>query len=280
MQVTLVHAYQPFTTSPVFKVHLDQTHSGQVEAVLKLFDRRCMKIYRARPHDGESEKEYQDFIERVQTGTTERIDFDDPDYDVDKENPGEFEAYLEHICHQMFENEKQTYLRLADLQGTKIPRLFNTVAFPVFRQDKSTYTVRGLLMEYIPSVTLRQLLLSWDRDKPSIPISLVPSLCDEAIAIVNLISDRSVINTDVRLENVLVRQNNSSDHPVVIIDLAQSSLRSDETEKEWKEWKRREDEEGAIGCVAEKLIKRTLGEGVWKFNRSSDTDSDDDSDSN
>jgi serine/threonine protein kinase len=278
MQVTLIRAYRPFTVSPVFKVRLDRglsRDSGKLEGVLKLYDRRCMANFRemydeGHPHDGQKEKEYEEYLDHLRQGFIKPVNFDDPDIYPDDLSPGGFEAYLESVCHQLFNAEKRTFLHLADLQGTKIPRLLCIVGYRVFRQDKSTYVVPGLLMEYIPSITLLTLFNSWKHENPPVPISVVPSLCNEAISLVNLLSDRSILNSDVRLENFLVRtQGGDNGHPVVIIDFACCRLRrSDEMDEQWMQAKWSQDEEGAVGFPLEKLVKTKLGVNVWKYRRS------------
>lgn len=64
---------------------------------------------------------------------------------------------------------------------------------------------------------------------------------------VNKLGDYEVLNNNVQLENILIR---NADYSVVMIDFVQARLRrEDESWQEWKEYKWARDEEGAIGYV-------------------------------
>ena len=94
-----------------------------------------------------------------------------------------------------------------------------------------------------------------------------------------------MLNEDVRMDNFIVREpflrpTSSQDHrhddryqlidyPAVMIDLAQTRLRSSyATEADWGASKLLEDEEGAVGYILMMLLKKTVGEGVWKYKHS------------
>ena len=55
-------------------------------------------------------------------------------------------------------------------------------------------------------------------------------------------------------------------HPVVLIDLGQTWLRTPEiTDELWEENKRHEDEEGCVGYNLRKLVNEVIGEGFWTY---------------
>jgi len=70
--------------------------------------------------------------------------------------------------------------------------------------SKRTKRFLAFWLEYIvPSITLRQFFL--EANPPYHP-GLVASVCDDAMRLVNMISDFEALNKDARLDNVLVRQ--------------------------------------------------------------------------
>ena len=104
-------------------------------------------------------------------------------------------------------------------------------------------------------------------------------MCDDAVVLINQISDHSMLNTDARLDNILVRLltspgsvpmiDNLPPNPCVLIDLAQCRLRrEDENEDAWIAVKWSQDEEGAVGHVLVGLLKKLGHEDVWKYRRS------------
>jgi hypothetical protein len=276
VSVTVVQPFRPFTVSPVMLVRWCEGLSPR-EVVLKLYDRRCMTNERRMrgqgcPYDPQRDRDYDEYLDQVLAGSIDRlhVNFDVP-WCLDGLSPGAFEASLDLACHRLFEAERQTFLHLSDLQGTKIPQLLGVVSYTVARNGgPHPFVIPGLLMEYIPSASLRELFDTWARDDPPLPISSVPSICNEAISLVNLFSDRSVLNMDVRLDNFIVRKQEHSDgHRVVMIDFARCRLRcADETDWKWAEAKQSQDEESAIGYILGRLINTRLGDGVWRYSPS------------
>jgi hypothetical protein len=112
------------------------------------------------------------------------------------------------------------------------------------------FKVPGILLEYIDGFMLSNIgenapRVSWQR------------ICDEAIRVVNIVCDHNVLNKDVRLENMMVRQKKGSKkgYEVFMIDFALSRLRGgDETNDEWRRAKWSQDEEGAIGYVMQSRL--------------------------
>ncbi|KAI1790467.1 hypothetical protein LXA43DRAFT_505953 [Ganoderma leucocontextum] len=295
----IVKAFRPFTLSPVLLVSLVQPlispydHvSLSASAVLKLYDRRCLVNTRdnfdeGKPWSLDKELEYRRYLDDVATGAVAPGDFDSRTYLRKAVSDGEFEAYLQHTAQKLFNAELATYERLRALQGKKIPKLHGVVeyeiAIPNACADGSavTETIPGLLLEYVPSVTLRQLVATWTARNPPLPNGVLTTLCEEAVKVVDRVSDFDVLNKDVRMDNFLIREPfvTSSSHgedlvvvedAVVLIDLGQCRLRrEDEGEEEWVEAKGSQDETGAVGFVVLGLICKFVGGDVWTYERSS-----------
>jgi len=105
--------------------------------------------------------------------------------------------------------------------------------------------VNGQLVEYIPSVSLRDFdfVSTWTTRVPPLHIDLLKRICDKAVTFVDRVSDFDILNLDVRLDNCYLtseRQNS-----VVLIDLTLCRLRlSDETNEVCRGAKQSEDESG------------------------------------
>ncbi|KAI8992801.1 hypothetical protein BD414DRAFT_482257 [Trametes punicea] len=301
LSCTIVKAFRPFTMSAVLLVSIVQPsarlHDGLLlpsTAIVKLYDRRCVSNTRDDFDDGKSwsldkEREYRRYLDDVATVSVTQGNFDNPTYLWDNVlSDGEFEAYIQHQSQKMFNAERTTYERLRDLQGKIIPELYGLVEYeitiPNARGDESvvTHTVSGLLLEYISSLSLRQLVATWKARDPRLPNEVLVTLCEDAVRVVDRISDFDVLNEDVRVDNLLIREpfiDNASylqdekvalvENPVVLIDLGHCRLRrEDESEGEWVQAKWSQDETGAVGFVVLGLIREFIGEGVWTYERS------------
>jgi hypothetical protein len=274
VQAKITYAFQPFTMSPVIRVSLlDSSLVGASEAILKLYDYRCMTNDREQfdeslPWSQTKELAYQQYLADSPRPVEE---FDNPGFMLDKEiSDGEFEAYLKRSCEMNLKAEMETYERLKEGQGAWLPRFYNLVS--VKRGDGTI--VDGLLFEYIPSITLRDFVKTWTTRTPPLPIDLLKRICDTGVEIVNRVSDFDILNKDVRLDNFLIRESalvktegtEPEPHPVVLIDLASCrSRQSEETDDAWKTAKLLWDETGALGFVLERKMEDQVGKGIWKF---------------
>lgn len=244
----ILSTFGQFTLSPVLRVSLlgNGIESVPSETVLKLYDRRCMVNVRAEFDEGhpftlQKEREYRQYLHALSQGDVQPCDFDDPLFMHETEiSDGQSEAFLDHSCQKMFADEFATYQRLRALQGTRIPRLYRTIEYkppPLIDENGSEVMldlIQGLLLEYIPSVSLRSFVDIW-RTSLQLSPSIVSSVCNDAVALINQISDHDILNTDVRLDNILVRLASSCGsqpkiedlppNPCVLIDLAQCRLR-------------------------------------------------------
>ncbi|KAI1788007.1 hypothetical protein LXA43DRAFT_1184118 [Ganoderma leucocontextum] len=305
---TIAKAFRPFTLSPVLLVSelvqplTSSRRPGQLQlslpacAILKLYDRRCLVNARDTHDKGlpwslDKEREYRQYLDAVATGgAVAPVDFDSPTYWETPVPHGEFEAYLAHTAQKVFAAERTAYERLRPLQGKKIPTVYGVVehetqiTIPADADGSAvrvTETVPGLLLEYIPSLTLRELVATWTARAPPLPNRVLTALCKEAVRVVDRVSDFDVLNEHVRMDNFLIRQPflASSSHgeepaqvvedAVVLIDLGQCRLRrEDESEDEWVDAKWLQDEAGAAGCVVMSLIHKFIGDDVWTYERS------------
>lgn len=303
LSATIIQAFRPFTMSPVLRVHLstsDSSHQPRLptDAVLKLYDRRCLVNKRAKFDDGrpwtlDKEREYRQYI----SGSRSQILDEDYRWEHDDVSDGEFEAYLAGSSLQMFEAERSAYERLSDLQGNQVPLMYGVVQYTYqvtvssSAEDSApttyTETVPGILMEYISPLIFRELVKTWTTHTPPLPNSVLVALCEEAVALVDHVSDFDILNEDVRLDNFLVRtpfiERDTAltqplgeeqpptlvAHPVVLIDLGQCRLRRpDEDEDAWRAARQSQDETGAVGFALLGIVRECVGADVWTYKRS------------
>lgn len=84
--------------------------------------------------------------------------------------------------------------------------------------------------------------------------------------LIRLVSEYDVLNKDIRVDNVLVRNHDHHTASCVLIDLPNCRLRRcDESDIDWHYAKVSQDEEGAIGCVTEMKLRQLVGDDVWEY---------------
>ncbi|KAI0631061.1 hypothetical protein C8Q77DRAFT_1219273 [Trametes polyzona] len=301
----IAKAYRPFTMSPVLLIFIAQPPtfsqggpSIPSTAIVKLYDRRCFTNVRTEFDEGkpwslDKEKEYRQYLDDVAAGSAALGDFGNPAYFWENDvSDGEFEAYLSYVALKTFDAERASYERLRELQGKMLPTLYGVVEYQAVVPDPRdhgasiTETVPGLLLEYVEGLSLRELVATWRTRDPPLPDTVLAALCDEAVRVVDRVSDFEVLNEDMRVDNFLVREEflasststyvHSTDAStvnasggVVLIDLGQCRLRrADESEDEWVQAKWSQDETGAIGFVLLRLMREFVGEDVWTYERS------------
>ena len=159
-----------------------------------------------------------------------------------EKNAGLFEAWLEGDARRTGEREVAVYNALVDLQGRSIPRLYDTVwgytdfkferncVVPGGSTDESNHPlqhskspahdqlphvfvdrnrVQAILIEFVPGITLRDFVHAALRAKPGLRRDLaasVASIASEVVGLVLEIDRYPVLNRDVRLDNILIRQ--------------------------------------------------------------------------
>ncbi|KAL8942985.1 MAG: hypothetical protein Q9216_001341 [Gyalolechia sp. 2 TL-2023] len=218
-------------------------------SILKLYDWRyatqLRQDYKVDPWTPYHEDQYREFVEggdaaKFISALEDNDNTDDQVWDTARN-----ETFLFDYCRDLHSCEVEAYSRLGDLQGRNIPHFLADVRFDAFPIHNALFEIRGILLELIAGYSLADLAQyahqsSWQR------------ICDEAIHTINLISDRGILNEDVKPRNVLIRTQDpdSEREVVVVIDFAQCRFREmNQSDADWRHEKWRQDEEGAIGYV-------------------------------
>jgi hypothetical protein len=295
------------TMSVVLDVIIQTQDGGgpPVHHVLKLYDRRfgsCLRelhIDKPAPHTEENEAAFEAFVRRgmMPEFLLHRHDRDDPEESAalpvsarwfldddwfDEPNHTErlakYEAALWQDCSEHFECETKAYDRLADLQGTLVPRLHAHVslvpatafATSIPPEAAPYFEVKGILLERIDGYCLRDLVT---------PGPLLPQNVRAWHRIIQLAADaayeinkRGIIMRDCAPRNVVVDEKSQTPR---IVDLAQCHFR-EELVSNWYESEWDEDEDwdpdleyweqvstysnpGAIAAVMANRIKTKTG---------------------
>ncbi|KAF7764078.1 hypothetical protein Agabi119p4_8615 [Agaricus bisporus var. burnettii] len=251
LQITVLKTFHPFTISPVFKVRLDRSDPETIIPegsiiILKLFDSRFatdLRQWHAVPDLTLAlATEYSEFLQResktFEEWDAKRIQLRDEDRDL---APLEKEAHLDTLLRSYYQCETRVYEKLIELQGRGIPKFFGQTRFVIdsFSHSSLEATVPGILLEYIEGQSLQELPLQLFHE----------SIATSALEIVSTLSDKEILNQDVRLDNFIV-PTSRIDRPVVMIDFAQCIFRGEEmSDEEWYDRKAITDEEGAVGST-------------------------------
>ena len=271
------------------KVILHPEEQNEQVAVLKLYDRRyCPGLrenYDLLPWTHDLDEVYfrfishgdaHRFISRLESHDVDET-IDDSDWD-DAKN----EVWVQKRCRDMWRAEIEVYDRLADLQGSCVPRLYHSVTSNQMDLSPSAaelFKIPGILIEFIDGFNLKDVTLHT-------PQSHWQHLCDQAIGVISRISNHDVLNQDVRRENIIVRKrggnvkenghiNQLSDsklediYDIFAIDFGLSRLRrQSETDDEWKQAKFEQYEDRNIGLRMKYQIRKSHGvELKWHSTR-------------
>ncbi|EJD50586.1 hypothetical protein AURDEDRAFT_160486 [Auricularia subglabra TFB-10046 SS5] len=256
VQAVVTHAYRPFTMSPVVHVHLSQAQDATLpsEAILKFYDRRTLINIRENVRQPalwspERESEYTQWLQDLADGRAQPIDFaeavDESDWSLSDLSPGCLEGFMQWTAAGMHSREVHAYNVLAALQGDCVPRFYGTLTY----RDSLTpaYAVPGILIEYIPGPTLRELIATWTVQTPR--AELVRA-CEAAVDTIERVTQNdTLVNRDVRIDNVVFRgfDDAGARAPFVVIDFAACLPYDSRPLVDWLEWKKDIDEVGAIG---------------------------------
>ncbi len=235
----ITQAYLPFTMAVVCRSRLISTEYADrnntpdrsrsplpAECILKLYDRRHVDNIRddfdaGQRYNEEKESAYQRYLldpNKRSHDFVADLFASDSGSDDDLEDGGAFEDYLAHRCESMWEKEVQAYERMRDLQGEMIPRLLGLVNYDpplaVIRDGvpQDCLVVKGVLLEYIPAITLTQYITCQLQDGSPIDHDAIAHVSQQAVALVNTIGENGVLNEDVRLDNILVRRQGEVPH--------------------------------------------------------------------
>ncbi|KAF7894995.1 hypothetical protein EAF00_006809 [Botryotinia globosa] len=256
----IIRFFEPPTLSCVMEVELLNQPDNK-RAVFKLFDRRfasqLRSDYKVGPLTVAKEAA---FVECVRSGDASQFvdrlsDFEDPEEGWDM---GQNEAYLYDLCLDMYEAETKVYRKLEHLQGKEIPQLLAQVKLQATTavdeapdNAADLFQIKGVLIELIDGYTLSDLPTKAPRESWG-------EICHEAVRVVRLLDDYSILNEDVRPSNIMItRQPTQNKYRVVMLDFAQCTFREpEETDKQWGRKKWNQDEEGAIGLVMRHRLKK------------------------
>ncbi|KAF7936232.1 uncharacterized protein EAE98_002451 [Botrytis deweyae] len=259
----IIRIFEPPTLSCVMEVEL-LNQSGNKRAVLKVFDRRFASQLRSDYKVGPSTVAKETaFFECVKSGDASKFvdrlrndeDFEEPEEGWDM---GQNEAYLYDLCLDMYEAETTVYRKLEHLQGKEIPQLLAQVKLQATTAADEApdnaidfFQIKGILIELIDGYTLSDLPTKAPRESWG-------EICHEAVRVVRLLDDHSILNEDVRPSNIMItRQPTQDKYRVVMLDFAQCTFREpEETDKQWGRKKWNQDEEGAIGLVMRHRLKK------------------------
>lgn len=252
--------------------------------VLKLYDRRFALLIRKQASIQRWNKNYeQAYHVYVQSGEADDfisyLNRDDDDDDDDSGSGGnddtddkddwtdaQNETYLYDKACDLYHSETLAYHTLRDLQGVDIPQLLGTVLLRTHvvsgdRGFQKFFDVPGILLEDCDGFKLEDLANNAGPE-------CWQGICNKAVSIVNSVSSRGVLNRDVRPGNFIVRKTSSTTGTIyrpVMIDFALTRLRAPaESDAEWIEAKRSQDEEGAIGFVMQHRLRK-IAKGFYTY---------------
>ncbi|KAK3318769.1 hypothetical protein B0H66DRAFT_477849, partial [Apodospora peruviana] len=220
--------------------------------------------HRVEPFSPQLATDYTAFIQSGETDAfLEHLLRSSSENDEENWDNGQTETALAHEMNIMYRSETAVYAQLSDLQGTTIPRLITAVTMNISPdgtnpEQREHFKTKGILLEHINGVILSDLLSLPPPD--GIATSNWQDIVDQAVAIAPSLGDRDLLNQDVRPENFTVQRLPGHNFRVNMTDFGQSRLRRPaETDLEWGRAKHDQDEEGAIGLVMQRRLKKKLG---------------------
>ncbi|KAK4095719.1 hypothetical protein N658DRAFT_502410 [Parathielavia hyrcaniae] len=235
------------TMAVVLDVTIQSRHGPPVHRVLKLYDRRfgsgLRGVYKdsVAPHTQQTEAAFEAFVRRgmmpgflrqlkerneIETLPVRAREFLDPDEEPNHtEGLAKYEAALWQDCIEHFECETKAYHRLADIQGTLVPRLHAHVRLSatkpaaIPKEAAPYFEVRGILLERIDGYCLENLSLG-----PPLPQNLRTwhHIIQLAADAAHEINKRGIIMQDCAPRNVVVDRKSQTPR---IVDLAQCWFR-------------------------------------------------------
>jgi serine/threonine protein kinase len=232
---------------------------------LKLYDRRFSEQLRRDhgidPWTKDTEKEY---INAVQTGVAHQLLHNlhtIPNFEEDTSetwDDGQIETFLTDQVHELFDTETTVYDTLRDIQGKLVPRLVARVHLALsvpnvgigHTNTAELLHIKGILLQYIDGFSLSKV-------QDHAPKSEWQGIVDQAVAIIQVISDHGILNRNVRPDNFIVQRDRSGCYQVFMIDFGLARLRGwNESDRDWAKAKLNKDEEGAVGLVMKKRLAR------------------------
>jgi len=243
-------------------------------ALLKLHDRRAFsRLRRSRselqldtePFTEEHQKTYERYLSQLDPDRLSHMRLHDKQLLEDGHRTmasGEFETYLALWARKRYNAEVEVYKRLPHLQGRRIPRLYGVVVYPHARYIPDL--IPGLLLEHTPSIPMPSLI----RHDPPYPYDLIRGALDDAVRLVHEMNDQGVLNENISLDGIHVRQSyldawdtvsgaSDASPSCFLTGLSHCRFRKpDESEENWRAIKWAVDEEGTIGHAGQRMIQQ------------------------
>ena len=162
----------------------------------------------------------------------------------------------------LFDVVLNSFKALADIQGQYVPRLHAHWYLKAHDYDDEMLHHPCLLAEDVNGFNLVDMFTN-------APKSAWSDIANRVLEVVNLISDRGVLNMWYTLNSFLIRTFTAEDGTVtyipVMIDLKNCrTRRQDEDEERWRRAKRHIDEEGQIGLQLVTMFKNAGHEYTYK----------------
>ncbi|KAH8742812.1 hypothetical protein BGZ57DRAFT_982484 [Hyaloscypha finlandica] len=122
---------------------------------------------------------------------------DDDGEDDDDWTDAQEETFLYDKCCDLYDAEAMVYNTLCSLQGTSLPEILGTVSLQTYITDdpeaQKYLEIRGVLLEDCDRFSL-------DKLADNAPTGCWRRICDDAVSIVNSISDHGILHKDVNRE--------------------------------------------------------------------------------
>jgi serine/threonine protein kinase len=258
IQVKIIKAFIPFTLGQALLVELMHSSTGfhsslPLRFVLKLYDRRFMECRKA-PWAPSKDRVLREILAEIAAGSRScpplealgRNSEDEDGFSWDIWHSG-FEEWADDVWAWQagqisIQKEISAYRRLADLQGTAIPRFYGRVCIgtrqktdwpPHWSLDLAT--VDGIAIEYIDGTSAECLKRGVDISEGD-----AERTCQAALQIMRDITVRGVLHDDIAARNVVVRH---ADLRPFLIDFGSARVqRADESLAEWKKRTRGENQ--------------------------------------
>ncbi|TAQ85592.1 hypothetical protein B7494_g6098 [Chlorociboria aeruginascens] len=279
LRITITKPFE-VTQSPVMVVTFN-THSGPMNAILKLYDRRFGPYFRTREgkyasHSVQDEAAWQDYVHRGMAnpffhGMDEDIatsmTLAPEDYHEDSwEGRAQYEGALQLQALQYFNTETETYKRLSELQGLYIPTMLAHVRISQLVPDlpgtEVYFRIPGILIQLIDGWNLSQLA-----DPPNAPSQeKLERIVQMAADTADFINYYGVTMADCHPQNVLVER--ATDHPF-FFDFAQCWFKEeDQDDQSYQEYVSQTRNSAEIGMAMVKQVKEKLGIelNIWYSN--------------
>ena len=287
LRLHILSVFQPITMSPVMVVRFQSEVGNEMEAILKLYDRRFGMNSRRWRHEWtrEAEASWQRYVgegkacalfygfEEKERKESEGF-FEDSSSDSD-DQLGEgcaarppvaipqrlapAEGSLQRLALQQFVSETTAYQKMTALQGHCVPSLLAHVSMSLAppgldcldHDHEGYFKIPGILLQYIEGYNLSTELAS------ETPREVWEKTVQRAVDAVKMMNSCGVINRDCQPRNVVVQRTTLQPF---LIDFGQCNFREDYgSDDEFAYWVNSTDSQGAIGVVMAQKLKKSQG---------------------